>query len=79
MVNNKIRLIQCGVGGHGVGWVHRYASQSPDFELVAECGLHVGCTGRPGQPGFMTKPHDRTHSMDLWQRLQNEFGDAVAP
>lgn len=32
---NKLRLIQCGVGGFGNGWVKGAASQSPDFDLVA--------------------------------------------
>ncbi|MDF2439618.1 MAG: hypothetical protein JWN98_602 [Abditibacteriota bacterium] len=31
----KLRLIQCGVGGHGFGWVRDTSSQSPDFDLVA--------------------------------------------
>lgn len=35
MNQNKLRLIQCGVGGHGLGWVRDTSSQSPDFDLVA--------------------------------------------
>jgi len=31
----RMRLIQCGVGGFGAGWVGNAASKSPDFELVA--------------------------------------------
>ncbi len=31
----KLRLIQCGVGGFGHGWVKDISSQSPDFDLVA--------------------------------------------
>jgi predicted dehydrogenase len=31
----KLRLIQCGVGGHGRGWVRTHVPASPDFELVA--------------------------------------------
>ena len=31
---NKIRLIQCGVGGFGFGWLKDHTSLSPDFELV---------------------------------------------
>lgn len=30
----KLRLIQCGVGGFGYGWVKDHTSLSPDFELV---------------------------------------------
>ena len=32
---NKIRLIQCGVGGWGKGWLVDHAHPSPDFEVVA--------------------------------------------
>ncbi len=32
---SKLKLIQCGVGGHGGGWVRDSTSQSPDFDLVA--------------------------------------------
>lgn len=32
---NKIRLIQCGVGGYGTGWIKNHTSQSPDFDLAA--------------------------------------------
>jgi predicted dehydrogenase len=31
----KLRLIQCGVGGFGGGWIRNHASKSPDFDLVA--------------------------------------------
>lgn len=31
----KLRLIQCGVGGFGGGWLRERSSQSPDFDLVA--------------------------------------------
>jgi len=31
----KIRLIQCGVGGFGGGWLKNHTSRSVDFELVA--------------------------------------------
>jgi len=32
---SKLRLIQCGVGGHGKGWIINTTSKSPDFDLVA--------------------------------------------
>ena len=35
MNSDKLRLIQCGVGGFGGGWLKNHSSQSPDFELVA--------------------------------------------
>lgn len=35
MQNPKLRLIQCGVGGFGRGWIENHSSQSPDFDLVA--------------------------------------------
>lgn len=35
MKTNKLRLIQCGVGGFGEVWLKNYTSQSPDFEVVA--------------------------------------------
>lgn len=35
MSTDKLRLIQCGVGGHGYGWVQNQTNQSPDFDLVA--------------------------------------------
>ena len=31
----KLRLIQCGVGGHGGSWIRNTTPQSPDFDLVA--------------------------------------------
>lgn len=31
----KLRLIQCGVGGFGEGWVKNHSSKSPDFDLAA--------------------------------------------
>jgi predicted dehydrogenase len=31
----KLRLIQCGVGGFGAGWVKNHTIKSPDFDLVA--------------------------------------------
>lgn len=34
MPENKLRLIQCGVGGFGASWVQSIVSASPDFELV---------------------------------------------
>src|SRR4051794_29216381 len=41
----KLRLIQCGVGGHGRAWWTRVIPESPDFELLAivdpaEAALH---------------------------------------
>src|ERR1700722_33194 len=33
--DNKLRLIQCGVGGFGAAWIKDVSSQSPDFDLVA--------------------------------------------
>jgi predicted dehydrogenase len=32
---NKLKLIQCGVGGFGYGWLENHSTQSPDFDLVA--------------------------------------------
>jgi predicted dehydrogenase len=32
---SKLRLIQCGVGGFGGGWVRNHSSKSEDFELAA--------------------------------------------
>src|SRR5205085_11050488 len=52
-IGKKLRLIQCGVGGHGRAWWNTATNNSPDFELVAivdpavnalhECGdaLHI--------------------------------------
>jgi predicted dehydrogenase len=31
----KLRLIQCGVGGFGQSWLNEVSSKSPDFEVVA--------------------------------------------
>jgi predicted dehydrogenase len=32
---SKLKLIQCGVGGFGKGWIENYSTQSADFDLVA--------------------------------------------
>ncbi|HSI86225.1 MAG: Gfo/Idh/MocA family protein [Candidatus Methylacidiphilales bacterium] len=32
---NKLKLIQCGVGGFGKGWILHHSSKSPDFDVVA--------------------------------------------
>ncbi len=32
---NKLRLIQCGVGGMGDAWINGATTKSPDFDLVA--------------------------------------------
>ena len=31
---SKLRLIQCGVGGFGLGWLKEHTRRSPDFELA---------------------------------------------
>lgn len=41
----KLRLIECGVGGIGADWLRNYTSTSPDFEIaaivdVSEAALH---------------------------------------
>jgi predicted dehydrogenase len=38
---DKLKLIQCGVGGFGKGWVENYSSRSTDFDLVAIVDLSV--------------------------------------
>ena len=35
MNSSKLRLIQCGISGHGGSWLKNTSSQSPDFDLVA--------------------------------------------
>jgi predicted dehydrogenase len=35
MKMNKLRLIQCGVGGMGDAWIQGATTKSPDFDLVA--------------------------------------------
>src|SRR5688572_30489740 len=35
MSTSKLRLIQCGVGGFGHGWIKNHTSKSSDFDLVA--------------------------------------------
>ena len=32
---DKLRLIQCGVGGFGKSWLKEVSSKSPDFEVIA--------------------------------------------
>ena len=32
---SKLRLIQCGVGGFGKGWLQNHTTQSEDFDLAA--------------------------------------------
>lgn len=34
-MTDRIRLIQCGIGGFGSSWLHDYVLPSPDFTLVA--------------------------------------------
>lgn len=43
---NKLRLIQCGVGGHGKTWIESHANKAEDFDWVAivdvvESNLHA--------------------------------------
>src|SRR4051794_30929290 len=57
----KLRLIQCGVGGFGAGWVREFSSKSPDFDLAAVVDLSDKAlaeagdiTGLPIQRRFQT-------------------------
>ena len=60
-MTNRLRLIQCGIGGFGSGWLHDFVRPSPDFELVAvvdpnEATLHTQAerAGVPPERRFTT-------------------------
>lgn len=46
---NKLRLIQCGVGGFGENWLKDFTSQSPDFEVVAIVDLSPAALEKAGE------------------------------
>src|SRR5476649_998189 len=45
----KLRLIQCGVGGFGRGWIRDLTSKSPDFDLVAIVDLSAEALKEEGE------------------------------
>lgn len=46
---NRIRLIQCGVGGFGEGWLKNHTSCSADFELVGLVDVSPRALAAAGQ------------------------------
>lgn len=74
MSENKFRLIQCGVGGFGGGWLKNHSSQSPDFDLVALVDIAEDGLNAAGEEVGI--PPERRFRM-LEEALQNVEADAV--
>lgn len=71
---NKLRLIQCGVGGHGGGWIKNTTSQSPDFELAAIVDVAPDTLQKAGEESGV--PVERRFA-SLKQALDAVEADAV--
>lgn len=70
----KLRLIQCGVGGHGRGWVRTHVPASPDFELVAIVDTSPQALAEAGEAIGMS---DKKRFSTLAQALDEVAADAV--
>lgn len=46
---SKLRLIQCGVGGFGGGWLQGFTSKSPDFDLVGIVDISKETLAKAGE------------------------------
>lgn len=72
---SKLRLIQCGVGGFGEGWVTNRSSKSPDFDLVAIVDLSDSALKKAGD--LVNIPPERRFKT-LEEALEKVPADAVA-
>ncbi len=72
--SSKLRLIQCGVGGHGRAWWMRVTSQSPDFELVAIVDVSDAALHEAGDA--LNIPRERRFA-SLESALESVAADAV--
>src|SRR5688572_32120979 len=70
----KLRLIQCGVGGFGGGWVREQSSKSPDFDLVAIVDVSEKALADAGQ-AVGVPPGRRFPTLEA--ALDNVEADAV--
>lgn len=74
MSENKLRLIQCGVGGFGESWLQNQSSQSPDFDLVAIVDVRAEQLNKAGEAAGVAPEH-RFGALET--ALQNVEADAV--
>lgn len=70
----KLKLIQCGIGGFGKSWLHEVALSSPDFELVALVDVAEGNLATEGDAAKI--PADRRFTT-LEAALEKVQADAV--
>jgi len=71
---NKLRLIQCGVGGFGAGWLANHTTKSPDFELVAIVDVKAEALAKARQTSNLAE--DRCFST-LEEAVRRVQADAV--
>jgi len=70
----KLRLIQCGVGGMGKAWRENATTSSPDFDVVAVVDINQTVLGEAGEQ--LKIPSERRYS-DLKITLKKVQADAV--
>jgi predicted dehydrogenase len=70
----KLRLIQCGVGGFGAAWVRHHVPSSPDFELAAIVDISPEAMQKAGDEGGV--PSERRFA-SLEDALKTIRADAV--
>jgi len=71
---SKLKLIQCGVGGFGKGWLENQTSKAADFEVVAIVDLSREALEAAGK--ICSLPADRQFS-SLENALEQVEADAV--
>jgi predicted dehydrogenase len=74
----KLRLIQCGVGGHGGGWVP-VTSNSPDFDLVAIVDIVPGNLEKIGEQTGLPPEHRFTSLEDALEKVEADAVLTVTP
>lgn len=74
MQASKLRLIQCGVGGFGIGWCEKICPASPDFELTAMVDVDPAALNVAGDK--IGLPAARRF-LSLQDALQSVSADAV--
>src|SRR5437773_12044880 len=70
----KLRLIQCGVGGMGKAWRENATTSSPDFDVVAVVDINQTVLDEAGEE--LNLPPERRFS-DLKTALKKVQADAV--
>jgi len=71
---DRLKLIQCGVGGFGAGWAKQHVPASPDFELVAIVDVSESALAHAGDA--MNLPADKRFG-SLQDALDRVHADAV--